>query len=199
MQESLLARGPNFAIVPKSPLKKLTLQWWKRPVPDSHPRRRMNLRSDNSDILKNHCPHTKPNLTMEECRALKQLKEETSWVVLIADKGVAMVIMDKQDYTNKALSFLSDTSTYKILNKDPTNRLKNKLIQTLKDIKQAGGLCDQKYRKIVPYKCCPSQVLCFPKIHKVGTPIRPIVSSRDPEVQEIVPYKCCPSQVLWLP
>ena len=50
--------------------------------------------------------------------------------------------MDQQDYTNKTQALLQDTNTYKVLNKDPTSRLKNKLIQTLKDIKQSGGLSD---------------------------------------------------------
>ena len=56
-------------------------------------------------------------------------------MVLTADKGVAMVVMDKEDYTDKALSLLSDTSTYRNINKDPTTKLKKKLTQTLRDIK----------------------------------------------------------------
>ena len=71
---------------------------------------------------------------MEEGMALTQLKQDTSRMVLTVDNGVAMVIMDKQDYTNKTHSLLADTNTYRILNKDPTNKLKNKVIQTLKDI-----------------------------------------------------------------
>ena len=43
VQESLLARGSNFAIVPKYPLKKHTLWPWKRLVPCSHPGRQMSL------------------------------------------------------------------------------------------------------------------------------------------------------------
>ena len=39
---------------------------------------------------------------MEEFQALTQLKEDTLRVVLTADKGVAMGIMDKLDYINKA-------------------------------------------------------------------------------------------------
>ena len=42
-----------------------------------------------------------------------------------------MVVMDQQDYTNKAQALLQNTNTYKILSKDPRSRLKNKLIQTL--------------------------------------------------------------------
>ena len=65
----------------------------------------------------------RPTLNQLQCRALTQLKQDSSRVVLTADKGVAMVIMDQQDYTNKAQA-LQETNTYKIINKDPTNRLK---------------------------------------------------------------------------
>ena len=67
-------------------------------------------------------------------------------MVLTADKVVAMVIMDQEDYTNKAQTLLQDTNTYYILKKDPTSQLKNKLISLLKDIKQTGGLSTNKYK-----------------------------------------------------
>ena len=74
-------------------------------------------------LLRNHCTHIKPNLTIEECRVMKQLREGQSRMVLTVAKGVAMEVMDKQDYTDKALSLLADTNTYRILSKDPTNKL----------------------------------------------------------------------------
>ena len=46
-----------------------------------------------------------------------------------------MVIMDKEEYTNKALTVLQYSNTYKVLKKDPTSQLKNKLITILRDIK----------------------------------------------------------------
>ena len=81
-------------------------------------------------------------------KALTELKQDKSRVVLTADKGVAMVIMDQKDYINKAQTLLQDTSTYKVLPKDPTSHLKNKLINLLKDIKQTGGLSTQKYKQL---------------------------------------------------
>ena len=51
-------------------------------------------------------------------------KPDNSRVVLTLDKGVAMVIMDQEDYTNKAQTLLQDTNTYKVLPKDPTSQLK---------------------------------------------------------------------------
>ena len=94
------------------------------------------------------------------------------------DKGVAMVIMDQQDYTNKALTLLQDTNTYKVLTKDPTSQLKNKLISLLKDIKHTGGLSTNKYKQLYPTSAVPPKCYGLPKIHKTGTPHRPIVSSR---------------------
>ena len=70
------------------------------------------------------CTHIRPNLNLEECKALTQFREDTSRMVLTVDKEVAIVIMDKLDYTSKTLALLADTNTYRILNKDPTTKFK---------------------------------------------------------------------------
>ena len=106
---------------------------------------------------------TKPNLTIEECRAIKELREYQSQAVLMAYKGVAMVLMDKEDYTDKALSLLADTSTYRIINKNPTTKLKNNLAQTLRDMKQTGGLSDHSYRKVYPTNAVTPKFLWPPQ------------------------------------
>ena len=137
------------------------------------PREADELRSDISHPLRNPNHSNKTNLTIQEHRELTELKQDTSRVVLTADKGVAMVIMDKQDYTNKAQPLLQDTNTYKVLNKDLTSRLKNKLIQTLKDIKQAGGLSDPKYRKLYPLSAVPPCFMASPKYIKLAHPLGP--------------------------
>ena len=52
-------------------------------------------------------------------------------MVPTADKGVSMVVMDKDDYKSKSEELLH-TPTYQILRTDPTNKNKNKLISLLK-------------------------------------------------------------------
>ena len=89
-----------------------------------------------------------------------------------------MVIMDQQDYNNKAQALLQITNTYKVLSKDPTSQLKNKLITLLKDIKQTGGLSNQKYKQLYSTSAVPHKFYGLPKIHKAGTPLRSIVTSR---------------------
>ena len=43
---------------------------------------------------------------LEEQNVIKELKDDHSRVVLTADKGVAVVVMDREDYTDKTLSLL---------------------------------------------------------------------------------------------
>ena len=100
-------------------------------------------------------------------------------IVLTADKGVAMVIMDRQDYINKA-NHLLNQSTYKSITKDPTNSIKNKLINMLKRVKTKTGLDSNTYKSMYPTGCVPPKFYGLPKIQKPDTPLRPIVSSCGP-------------------
>ena len=62
--------------------------------------------------FKNKCA-SHPNITKEEREAIKTLKEDDTWVVLTADKGVAMVVMDKSSHVDKCMTLLQDTNVYK--------------------------------------------------------------------------------------
>ena len=85
-----------------------------------------------------------------------------------------MVVMNKHDYMDRVLTLLTDNNTYKSINKDPTSRLRNRLITTLKDIKQQGGLSDVTYRKLCPTSAVPQSVMIFPKFTKQATPLDPL-------------------------
>ena len=87
-----------------------------------------------------------------------------------------MVVMDRQDYVNKANQLLN-RNTYKLLAKDPTNSIKNKLINILKRVKQQTGLDNNTYKSMYPTGCVPPKFYGLPKSHKPGTLLRPIVSS----------------------
>ena len=72
--------------------------------------------------MKEPLPPQKTNISREEHQAIKELKEDHTRVVLTVDKGVATMVMDKQDYMDKALSLLRDSSTYITIHKDPTTQ-----------------------------------------------------------------------------
>ena len=72
------------------------------------------------------------------------LKRDRDCIVLTADEGVVMVIMDRQDYINKANSLLNQ-NTYRVIPWDPTNTIQNKLISILKRVKNETGLDSLTY------------------------------------------------------
>ena len=92
---------------------------------------------------------TPSNITRDEFKALNELKEDRDRVILTADKGVTLVVMEKKDYIQKAEELLN-TSTYKKIPEYPTNKQKNKLVNILKRIKSEGGLNEDTYRKLYP-------------------------------------------------
>ena len=66
-------------------------------------------------------------------------------IVLTADKGVALVRMGRKDYIEKPTNLLSQ-STYTTIDKDPTNRLKAKLITLFRQLKRHTGLEEHIYK-----------------------------------------------------
>ena len=174
-QRSVLAKGPNFAVTPRQPpnleyITAIEAACTKLSQQDAE-----ELRADINRVLRSSHP-PKPNLTKNQMSALRELKKDRDRIVLTADKGVAMVVMDRQDYINKAKHLLNQ-NTYKTITKDPTNTIKNKLINILKTIKTKSGLGTNIYKSMYPTGCVPPKFYGLPKIHKPDTPLRPIVSS----------------------
>ena len=117
------------------------------------------------------------NITKEEKKALKELREDQDRMVLTADKGVAMVVVDRKEYMDRVEGFLPQLA-YRTITSDPTNKLKAKLIQKLNRIKRETNMEEGMYRTMYPTSCTVPKFYGLPKIHKIGTPLRPIVSSR---------------------
>ena len=74
------------------------------------------------------------NMSREERRALKTLRDDKSIIILRADKGNSTVVMDRTKYDSKINNMLCDTKTYQVLPKDPaTCETKlNSILSTMK-------------------------------------------------------------------
>ena len=161
-QRSVLAKGPNYAVTPRQPpnleyITAIEAACTKLSQQDAE-----ELRADINRVLRSSHP-PKPNLTKAQTAAIRELKRDRDRIVLTADKGVAMVIMDRQDYNNKA-NLLLNQNTYKAITKDPTNTIKNKLISILKNIKSKTGLGTNTYKSMYPTGCVPPKFYGLPKI-----------------------------------
>ena len=97
-------------------------------------------------------------------------------MILTVDKGVAMVILGKDNYIEKAENLLVQPA-YRTIDRDPTNKLKAKLILMLRKIKGETNMDEGMYKTMYPTGCTLPKFYQLPKIHKTGTPLRPIVSS----------------------
>ena len=97
-----------------------------------------------------------------------QLKKDKDRVVLIANKGVAMVIMDKQDYINKAEELLAQLA-YRTIPKDPTNKIKAQSITKLRRIKRENNLDEGAYKAMYPTSCIPPSFMDYQKFIKLAT------------------------------
>jgi tRNA/tmRNA/rRNA uracil-C5-methylase (TrmA/RlmC/RlmD family) len=89
-----------------------------------------------SDIKHNvdvHVPKT-DNLTQTERSALRDLQERNDIIIKLADKGSAVVVMDKATYLQEAERQLSDCRFYEKLDSDPTLDFMQKITRALEDI-----------------------------------------------------------------
>ncbi|CAF2852485.1 unnamed protein product [Rotaria sp. Silwood2] len=69
----------------------------------------------------------KNNMTKEEIRLLNEIKSMDQIIIIQADKGGKIIIMDKSEYINKIEEKLNDNNIYEKLTKDPTDELKLKI------------------------------------------------------------------------
>ena len=171
----LLSHRPNYAVVPKNPLIMEYIAAIEKACTSLQPGKAVELRGEvKANIRKVQPP--KQNLTKEEHKALEELKKDKTRMILTTDKGVSIVVLDREEYIKKADELLSQSS-YKKISTDSTYRYKSKLITLLKKIKTEGGMDDVTYRGLYPTGASPPKFYGLPKVHKSGMPLRPIVSS----------------------
>ena len=72
---------------------------------------------------------------------------------------------------------LLDDPAYKKLKRDPTTKVKKQISQAIKRVGRNGGIPDRLKRELIPQFSRPPQIYGLPKVHKDGTPLRPIVAS----------------------
>ena len=121
----------------------------------------MELRSNiNSLLRKAQVP--KPNLTKEERVGIAQLRKDKDRVILIADKGVAMAVIDKEENVTKVQELLAPPA-YQLLPRDPTNKIKAQLITKLRTIKKDNNLGEGMYKAMYPTVFIPPKALWVTK------------------------------------
>ena len=176
-QERLLAHGPKFVITPKeTPVTEYVVATEQACTKIEQGKQDVFRVEVKRLLLQDQNNKKQANVSKDELNALKELKLNNNRLILTANKGVALVVIDKQDYIKKVEDLLQESS-YKMITDDPTAKQKSKLISIPKNIKAEGGLKDDLYRRLYPTGAGSPKFYVLPKIHKPGIPLRPIISS----------------------
>ncbi|CAJ0929680.1 unnamed protein product [Ranitomeya imitator] len=125
--------------------------------------------------------HYPPNLSPTEHQAFMALQKDSTLVIKPADKGGALVVMDKIQYIKEIHRQFNDTSVYDRLSRDPTSEIRGKIDTVISKYSDLG-IIDTKTSEFLR-KSNPITPVFYtlPKIHKdlSNPPGRPIVASTD--------------------
>jgi len=140
----------------------------------------------------------KSNITPEEMLCLDKLRKNKDIVIKKADKGSAIVVLDKEDYLFEGYRQLGNKQHYTVLEK-PIFQDTAKLIEDiLIDLKGASYISEKQLNYLKPGKDPrPRRLYMLPKIHKPRQkwtvpdkipPGRPIVSDCNSESENVAGF-----------
>ena len=140
--------------------------------------------------LSNHPQHTKrPNLTPQQKFTLKKLGSNPDLIIKPFDKGSRICHMDTSLYINKIEEHLADATTYKKLDADPTQAIKNDVFSTLDYLHKTCRIDDETRNHLNPSNlACTPLFYGLPKVRKPNITLRPIVSGCDSPTNQLSNY-----------
>ena len=124
VETDLLANGLKFSITSKILPNKDILASIEDAVKDLEKKEADTIHAKISFTLQNSKP-PKNNLSADERKVLKELKSDTSTVILPAGKGRYTVILNSEDYLEKCMDHIN-SGPYK---KNPTTKIKAKTLK----------------------------------------------------------------------
>ncbi|XP_072014969.1 uncharacterized protein [Amphiura filiformis] len=136
----------------------------------------------------NSSHRTQDNLAHEEHQALKSLRTRTDIIFKPADKGSAVVVMDRQKYIDETMKHLNNHTIYALIDNDPADSFSQQIQTTLDDKYACDEISDEAHAYLSPTDSKAARFYLLPKIHKPGNPGRPIVSGNGSPTENISLY-----------
>ena len=179
-QEEFLNLGLNYHIQPKySKLDKSTeLEILYEDLLKLEKEQKVTIHPNLPDQLRNEATKHRnlkynSHLTPRLKQAAKELFENPQIVIKKADKSSSYVILDKNEYLDKINNLVSDQNKFKLVRKDPTEKLKTKANKLITSVNAAQN--NIKLEKVIG-NFNPGYLYGTIKTHKPGNKIRPIIS-----------------------
>ena len=146
-QECLLKKGADFAITPSQIPTEDYIVAAEQASKFMSKGEAAAMRAEVVEILQQAEP-PKSNISKKEKQAMDELLENEEIIIVPADKGKCLVIMDRNDYEQKMHDKLQDRSTYKEIKKDPTKDIQALLVKQLQKRKGDNEIDEKLYRKL---------------------------------------------------
>ena len=105
------------------------------------------------------------------------LAKDKSIIISKSDKGNAVVLQNVKDYKLKINKLLETDGKFVTLRRNPTRTREEELQKQLRILRSAEKIDLPTFKKIYPCGSRPGVLYGLPKIHKEGTPLRPIISA----------------------
>ena len=138
-EKALLQKGPKFAVTPATiPIKEYISTTTVAALQAGEPNGVdcSGLYHDVNRVLNTFT--NKPiytNITKSEHLALENLMKDKDHIIVTADKGVALVVMDKTEYITKCEALLQENSIYQHLSRETSPNIHKELVKILQDYK----------------------------------------------------------------
>ena len=127
------------------------------------------------------------NITPQERIAIRELRDNEKIIIKPADKGSAVVILNREDYLVEGYKQLSDTNFYQKQDSDLTETHRVEVQDFICKLYNDGEIDGSVSRFLTDNKCRTSRLYLLPKIHKgkIPPPGRPIVSANGCPTEKI--------------
>ncbi|XP_065684436.1 uncharacterized protein LOC136096846 [Hydra vulgaris] len=152
---------------------------WTPPTPKNKKIRRflkiVELKTE--EILKKRLDNSPENISNNARKILLGLTKDHNIIFKQTDKGGGICILDTKDYESKVLEMLNDNTTYKLLTNNPMARIINEVHDLINYMFRKESIDKTVREMLKPNNPCRKPLFYgLPKVHKVGIPLRPIVS-----------------------
>ena len=194
LEKSTLARGLNFALNPGRPRATQFFLPFERlfsSLSAVHPYKEDETHIFNElktliwqtyrTLSKSRGPN---NLTKEQVQSLRTLSRDTTILVSRLDKGQGVAILNRNDYSAKIHQIIGDNSKFELVNVPQSDhplklifKIEDKTKRLLKKLNDEGVISDGAHWRATPCGSNLGHIYGLPKIHKVGTPLRPVISA----------------------
>ena len=188
VEKDVLCRGLKFGVPPRlrkeQILAEFELAWQQIPKGTLSKEDEMECKARLSGTAHRYAnskiDRTGFRLNREHMTAIGQLKKNKNIVIIRQDKGNGTVLMDKSDYIEKMETILKDEAKFELIGNaeehDRTLQLERALQAFLLRAEKQGHISREVYERVRPVGSTRPRLYGVAKVHKLGTPLRPILS-----------------------